>query len=245
MYFPSPFVFFCPKIVYTFLYSLLLLVSNCNHFCWNAFYLFHSGSAYTFGVCLCTYFWAILLLIPQVQFVTLLLLSTLTSFGLPTDSASARYKADQMAKTVQARISANRTSQSIDTGAGFSIYSREPNRKCSVFIGNLTWVSNSFGWEPVQVAPLDSLCVCVCVRAHTCRTWVENDSHMLNVIASHGSGNHLILFFLWEWLYLKVINLFSNWWVFCNSFILYAESLCKGTPNYADILLLISYKIGN
>lgn len=97
--------------------------------------------------------------------VTLFLLSHLLSIlhlGLPADSGSARYKADQMAKMVQARISANRTSQSIDMGGGLSIYSREPNRKSSVFIGNLTWVSNSCGWGQVAVAPFDKLCVCVC-----------------------------------------------------------------------------------
>lgn len=57
------------------------------------------------------------------------------------DSGSARYNADRKAKTVQARIEANLTSQSVSSsGGGLSIFSREPNRKNSVFVGNMNWV---------------------------------------------------------------------------------------------------------
>lgn len=60
--------------------------------------------------------------------------------GAP-DSGSARYNADRKAKTVQARIEANLTSQGVSSsGSGLSIFSREPNRKNSVFIGNMNWV---------------------------------------------------------------------------------------------------------
>ena len=62
-------------------------------------------------------------------------------FGWVIDSGSARYNAEQMAKTVQARIDSNKTSQSI-TSQCLSIYSREPNKRNSVYIGNMTWVSN-------------------------------------------------------------------------------------------------------
>ncbi|XP_019850622.1 PREDICTED: cleavage and polyadenylation specificity factor subunit 6-like [Amphimedon queenslandica] len=55
------------------------------------------------------------------------------------DSRSARYNAEQVAKTVQARIESNKTSQSIGGTHSRSIYMRDPNKKNSVFIGNLTW----------------------------------------------------------------------------------------------------------
>lgn len=58
----------------------------------------------------------------------------------PLGSGSARFNAEQMAKTVQARIEANRTSQRQPNAKGPNIYAREPNRKNSIFIGNLTWV---------------------------------------------------------------------------------------------------------
>ena len=58
------------------------------------------------------------------------------------ESGSARFNADQMTRTVQARIESNKTSQGVTSG-GTLIYSREPNRKNSIFIGNLTWVRSS------------------------------------------------------------------------------------------------------
>ena len=57
-----------------------------------------------------------------------------------TDSGSARFKADLTARTVQARVAAGSTSQSVLGLGGPYIYN-EPNKKSSVFIGNLTWVS--------------------------------------------------------------------------------------------------------
>ena len=58
-----------------------------------------------------------------------------------SDSGSARYNAERKAKTVQARIEANRTSQGVATSnSGLGIFSREPNRKNSVYIGNMNWV---------------------------------------------------------------------------------------------------------
>ena len=57
-----------------------------------------------------------------------------------TDSGSARFKADLTARTVQARLAAGSTSQSVVGLGGPYIYN-EPNKKNSVFIGNLTWVS--------------------------------------------------------------------------------------------------------
>jgi hypothetical protein len=60
------------------------------------------------------------------------------------DSGSARYNADRKARTIQARIDANLTSQGVTTSAGgLSIFSREPNRKNSVYVGNMTWVGPS------------------------------------------------------------------------------------------------------
>lgn len=57
------------------------------------------------------------------------------------DSGSARFNAEQKAKMVQARIDAHKTSHGGALPDSFlGIYSREPNRKCSIFIGNLTWV---------------------------------------------------------------------------------------------------------
>ena len=56
-----------------------------------------------------------------------------------TDSGSARFKADLTARTVQARVAAGSTSQSVLGLGGPYIYN-EPNKKSSVFIGNLTWV---------------------------------------------------------------------------------------------------------
>ena len=43
---------------------------------------------------------------------------------------------------VRARIDSQRTSQSVSGLGGTTIYSREPNRKNAVFVGNLTWVSS-------------------------------------------------------------------------------------------------------
>ena len=57
------------------------------------------------------------------------------------DSGSARFKAEQLARTVQARIEANKTSIGATASSGSTLYSREPNRKNAFFIGNLTWVS--------------------------------------------------------------------------------------------------------
>ncbi|XP_065911551.1 cleavage and polyadenylation specificity factor subunit 6-like [Dysidea avara] len=54
------------------------------------------------------------------------------------DSGSARFKADLTARTVQARLAAGSTSQSVVGLGGPYIYN-EPNKKNSVFIGNLTW----------------------------------------------------------------------------------------------------------
>ena len=57
------------------------------------------------------------------------------------DSGSARYNADRKAKTVQARIEANLTSQGVtSSNSGLGIFSREPNRKNSIYIGNMNWV---------------------------------------------------------------------------------------------------------
>lgn len=58
------------------------------------------------------------------------------------ESASARYNAEQMAKTVLSRIETNKTSQSsLENSDMRTIFSRDPNKRNSVFIGNLTWVS--------------------------------------------------------------------------------------------------------
>ena len=46
---------------------------------------------------------------------------------------------------VRARIDSQRTSQSVSGLGGTTIYSREPNRKNAVFVGNLTWVSSMYG----------------------------------------------------------------------------------------------------
>lgn len=59
------------------------------------------------------------------------------------DSRSARFNAEQVAKMVQSRIDTNQTSQSIVTQC-LSIYSREPNKRNSVYIGNMTWVSGNY-----------------------------------------------------------------------------------------------------
>jgi len=56
------------------------------------------------------------------------------------ESGSARYNAEQMSRVMKARIESLKTSQSV-MGVGTAIYSREPNRKNAIFIGNLTWVS--------------------------------------------------------------------------------------------------------
>ena len=53
-----------------------------------------------------------------------------------TDSGS---KADLIARTVQARVTAGSTSQNV-LGLGEPYICNEPNKKSSVFIGNLTWV---------------------------------------------------------------------------------------------------------
>ena len=45
-----------------------------------------------------------------------------------------------MARTVQARIVANKTSQGVGGTMGPNIYAREPNKALSFYIGNLTWV---------------------------------------------------------------------------------------------------------
>ena len=58
-----------------------------------------------------------------------------------SESGSARYNADRKAKTVQARIEANLTSQGVtSSNSGLTIFSREPNKKNSVYIGNMNWV---------------------------------------------------------------------------------------------------------
>ena len=62
------------------------------------------------------------------------------------DSGSARFKADLTARTVQARVAAGSTSQSVLGLGGPYIYN-EPNKKSSVFIGNLTWVSDPVGFK--------------------------------------------------------------------------------------------------
>lgn len=59
---------------------------------------------------------------------------------LPLESGSARFNAEQMARTVQARIVANKTSQGVGGTMGPNIYAREPNKALSFYIGNLTWV---------------------------------------------------------------------------------------------------------
>ena len=56
-----------------------------------------------------------------------------------TDSGSAQFKADLTASAVQARVAAGSTSQSVLGLGGPCIYDK-PNKKSSVFIGNLTWV---------------------------------------------------------------------------------------------------------
>ena len=59
-----------------------------------------------------------------------------------TESASARYNAEQMARTIQSRIETNKTSQSSFENSDMkTMFSRDPNKKNSVFVGNLTWVS--------------------------------------------------------------------------------------------------------
>lgn len=87
--------------------------------------------------------------VPQFSTITLRAICTCTVDLSPlyiyvcgaVDSGSARYNADRKAKTVQARIEANLTSQSVSSsGGGLSIFSREPNRKNSVFVGNMNWV---------------------------------------------------------------------------------------------------------
>lgn len=60
---------------------------------------------------------------------------------------------------VQARIDSQRTSQSVSGLGGSTIYSREPNRKNAVFIGNLTWVSGTLN------VLLLSTCTCTCIHA--------------------------------------------------------------------------------
>lgn len=63
-------------------------------------------------------------------------------FNKTLESASARYNAEQMAKTVLSRIETNKTSQSSFENSDMkTIFSRDPNKRNSVFIGNLTWVS--------------------------------------------------------------------------------------------------------
>lgn len=71
--------------------------------------------------------------------VVLILLRGACTCGV-IDSGSARFKADLTARTVQARVAAGSTSQSVLGLGGPYIYN-EPNKKNSVFIGNLTWVS--------------------------------------------------------------------------------------------------------
>lgn len=64
----------------------------------------------------------------------------------PSESGSARFNAEQMARTVQARIEANRTSQG-GSSHGPNIYAREPNRLLSFYVGNLTWVRGQAAWN--------------------------------------------------------------------------------------------------
>ena len=100
-------------------------------------FLNHCCLLFLTGFCvLCSF---ILLYSPN--FITSLPLLVIVTMAMHLDSASARYKADIMSKTIQARIEANRTSHSIIGKVGLGIYIRDPNRKNSLFMGNLTWVS--------------------------------------------------------------------------------------------------------
>ena len=78
------------------------------------------------------------------------------------DSGSARYKADILAKTIQSRIEENKTSHSIHGKVGLSIYARDPNRKNSIFLGNLTWVSagGSVREELLLITCAVATCLC-------------------------------------------------------------------------------------
>ena len=67
---------------------------------------------------------------------------TITFHTPSLGSASACLNAEVMARTVQSRIDSSKTSQGILSGGGSTIYSREPNRRNSFFIGNLTWVGS-------------------------------------------------------------------------------------------------------
>ena len=65
-------------------------------------------------------------------------LTILCAISMPqTVSGSAQFKADLTARTVQARVAAGSTSQSVLGLGGPYIY----NEKSSVFIGNLTWIN--------------------------------------------------------------------------------------------------------
>ena len=74
-----------------------------------------------------------------------------SSSSPPLESGSARFNAEQMARTVQARIVANKTSQGVGGPMGPNIYAREPNKALSFYIGNLTWVREdlylAFCWK--------------------------------------------------------------------------------------------------
>ena len=86
------------------------------------------------------------------------------------ESASARYNAEQMAKTVQSRIETNKTSQSsfenFDTK---TMFSRDPNKKNSVFIGNMTWVSDPFCYNNISIFDLYELnCSDIILNQYNC-----------------------------------------------------------------------------
>ena len=100
-------------------------------------FLNHCCLLFLTGFCvLCSF-----ILLYSLNFITSLPLLVIVIMAMHLDSASARYKADIMSKTIQARIEANRTSHSIIGKVGLGIYTRDPNRKNSLFMGNLTWVS--------------------------------------------------------------------------------------------------------
>lgn len=85
----------------------------------------------------------------------------------PSESGSARFNAEQMARTVQARIEANRTSQG-GSSHGPNIYAREPNRLLSFYVGNLTWVRGQAAWNLRTCATgFVKICAhCVPVKLH-------------------------------------------------------------------------------
>lgn len=112
---------------------------------YNAVYMYvycmHLHNAhYIMCMTYCTVFMMLYILFPTLFNHVKLLLHSLSS-SPSSDSGSARYKAEILAKTIQSRIEENKTSHSVHGKVGLSIYARDPIRKNSIFLGNLTWVS--------------------------------------------------------------------------------------------------------